>query len=249
VVNAKNKLNLQIDLRIVVGILLAVIAAMLVAWAPWNTSPRSDETILVTGETVLKAEPDEYTFSPVFQFNNADKTLALSQATKKGEEVVASLKKLGVSESDIKTHLDGYEDKRVAETGSDGFTYTFTATIVTDNRELAQKVQDYLTSAGAQGSVSPYATFSEAKRKELEKLARDEATKDARAKADQSAKNLGFSVGRVKSVEDGVGFGDVVPYAEGRAVALDSGASSAGLTVQPGENELRYSVIVYYYVR
>ncbi len=47
------------------------------------------------------------------------------------------------------------------------------------------------------GQVSPRPNFSDAKRKELESKARDEATKDARAKADQSARNLGFKVGKI----------------------------------------------------
>jgi uncharacterized protein YggE len=247
--NMKNKLSFTLDLRLIIGVLIAVIVAMLLMWSPWTTAERSDEVIKVTGEAVLKAEPDEYTFSPSFTATNADKAIALAEATKKGNAVVAELKELGVPESKIKTHLDGYENKRLTGGDTDDITYNFLVTINVESRDLSQKIQDYLVSAGAQGSVTPYATFSETKRNELEAKARDEATKDARTKAEQSAENLGFRLGRVKSVEDGSGFGDIFPV-EGRAVAPDSGSSSSGgISLQPGENELRYSVTVTYFVR
>ncbi len=76
--------------------------------------------------------------------------------------------------------------------------------------------------------------------------ARDEATKDARTKAEQSAKNLGFKMGAVKSVEDGSGFGDIIPLERG--IAMDT-ANKNNMPIQAGENELRYSVTVIYYVR
>jgi uncharacterized protein YggE len=119
-------------------------------------------------------------------------------------------------------------------------------TITVNDKALTQKVQDYLVTTSPTGSVSPQTTFSEAKRKELESKARDEATKDARSKAEQSAKNLGFKIGKVKSVEDGSGFGGIV-LREGLTMASDSKATS--LSVQPGENDLHYTVTVTYYLR
>ena len=122
-------------------------------------------------------------------------------------------------------------------------------TIKIDNRDLAQKVQDYLITTSPTGAVSPQAGFSEAKRKTLETKARDQATKDARSKADQSAKNLGFKIGKVKTVTDSSGFGGPIVYglAEGSNAGVDS--SNTKLAVQPGENDLQYSVTVTYYVR
>jgi uncharacterized protein YggE len=129
-------------------------------------------------------------------------------------------------------------------------TYNLQLTVTLTNKDLVQKVQDYLVATLPTGGVSPQAGFSDSKRKQLESNARDEATKDARSKADQSAKNLGFRVGKVKSVDDGSGFGGM-PYATSKAesaVALDI-AASPSLSVQPGENELSYSVTVVYTIR
>lgn len=241
------RLNLSIDYRIITIVLLAVIAGMLALWRPWTSAQTSDRTIQVTGQTTLKAEPDEYIFYPAYEFKNKDRNAALAELSKKSDEVVAKLKSLGVSDSKIKVNSDGYEPYYLEKTPGTT-TYTLRLTVVVDNRELAQKVQDYLVTTTPTGTVSPQADFSDARRKELENQARDEATKDARAKADQTAKNLGFKLGKVKAVSDGSGFGDVIPYDGRLEAAIDSSASTK-LAVQPGENELSYSITVTYFVK
>jgi uncharacterized protein YggE len=246
-----NKINLNIDLRIVVLVLLAVIVSLLFAWMPWETTEKSDEVIKVTGETVVKSEPDQYVFYPSYQFKSADKAAASDQAAAKSDEVVKKLEELGVGEAQIKSSVDGYGGHLTPESDEE-YTYTANLVVTVGSRDMAQKIQDYIATTGAQGSVTPQGMFSEAKRKELEAQARDEATKDARKKADQSAENLGFKLGRVKSVEDGAGFSSPVPV-DSRAITLEgrdmgTSASRAGLPVMPGENELSYSVTVTYFL-
>lgn len=244
----KRKLNLSLDLRIVSAVLLITVIGLLLAWMPWNATPSDSEVIKVTGETVIKAEPDQYVFYPAYQFKNADKEAAVNAATAKTNEVVAKLKELGVADSKIKSSVDGYRDQRFNGGGSDDYLYTAQITVTVDNKEMAQKVQDYVATTAPLHSVTPQGTFSEAKRKELESRARDEATKDARAKAEQSAENLGFRLGRVKSVEDGSGFPEIMPLdARGGTAVQDTAINS--LKLNPGENEIRYSVTVTYYLR
>jgi uncharacterized protein YggE len=98
------------------------------------------------------------------------------------------------------------------------------------------------------GGVTPQSTFSTTKQKELESRGRDQATKEARTKADQQAKNLGFTVGKVKSVEDSgdSGYGGVMPMA---ASAMDVSSTQKSLAVQPGQNDLTYTVQVTYYIK
>jgi uncharacterized protein YggE len=246
--NVKHKRRFY--LRIVSALLLVVIVVMLALWRPWQYKPGSnDRTVTVTGEATVKAEPDEYVFNPYYEFKNKDKDAALASLTKKSNSVIDGLKKLGVEDSKIKSNSNGY-DYPVYLDQKETSTYTLSLTVTVSNREMAQKVQDYLTDTTPAGSISPQATFSESKRKELESQARDEATKDARAKADQSANNLGFRIGAVKSVEDGAGFGiGPVPLYEGRGIALDSAMEKSSLPVQPGENELTYTVTVVYFLR
>jgi uncharacterized protein YggE len=242
----KHRISLTFDLRIIVVLLLIVIAAMLVLWKPWDANPKSsDRTVSVTGEATVKAEPDEYIFSPSYTLISTD------QMTQKSDEVITQLKKIGVKDSQIKNYSNSYGkciDVCPLRPIGDGNSYTLNLTITLNNSQLAQKVQDYLLTTKPEGSLTPQYNFSQTKRKQLESQARDQATKEARTKADQQAKNLGFKIGKVKSVEDGSGFGYAYPLSSG---ALDSAQSSSAkqLTLQPGENELNYSVTVVYYIR
>src|SRR3990167_157592 len=247
----KKQLSMSLYPRIIIAVLLVVIGVMAYLWKPWDLSPKAtDRTVSVTGQATVKAEPDEYVFYPSYEFKNADKAVALAEMTKKSDELVAAIKKLGVPDSAIKTNASGYGQGiyyPVIDEGST--TYTLSLTITVANRELSQKVQDYLVTTSPSGAVSPLASFSEEKQNQLESQARDQATKDARAKADQSAKNLGFKITKVKSVDDGAGFGGIEPLLRGGAVSTDVAEASPRLTVQPGENELSYSVTVVYYIK
>jgi len=260
----KNKFSLTLDYRFVIGLLLVIIVVMLAFWRPWEFRPAENaRTVSATGTATLTAVPDEFVFTPSYEFEGEDKDAVLKELTAKSGEVVKKLKELGVADSKIKTNADGYDFPIYGYEGEgDGAvtqiapvpprdtqpTYTLRLTVTVNDKTLAQKVQDYLLTTSPTGAVSPQVTFSESKRKELESKARDTATKEARAKAEQSAKNLGFSVGPVKSVNDGTGFGDVYPaLMEGSA--RDTGAPSSKLSLQPGENDLTYSVTVVYYIK
>lgn len=244
--STNTKLKLSLDYRIIVAVLVLVIAGMFMLWRPWNDPRGNSRTIEVTGRATVKAIPDEYVFYPSYEFKNADKAMALAELTKKNNEVVGKLKGLGVTDSKIKTNSNSYE-KPIYNEDNTTPTYTLQLTITTDNRELAQKVQDYIVGTTPVGTVTPQVNFSDSKRKTLESRARDEATKDARAKADQSAKNLGFRLGSVKSVNDGTGF-DIMPYPISGSVQMDSKRPEQ-LQLQPGENDLTYNVTVTYFVR
>jgi uncharacterized protein YggE len=244
------KLKISIDLRILVALLVLIIAGMLAVWKPWAAPTGNDRTITVSGEAKISASPDEYTFQPTYEFKDANKDAGLAALTKKSDELVAKLKELGVPDDKIKVSSDGNDYRTYYfESTSREFTYTLRPTITIDNRELAQKVQDYLVGTSPTGQISPQAGFSEAKKKELEGNARDTATKDARAKADQSAKNLGFKVSKVKSIEDGTNFGGIMPYMASDKAAASPEAKPASLGLQPGQNDLTYTVTVVYYIR
>ncbi len=247
---SNDRLNFSLGYKFMCIILLFVIGAILFAWKPWTPIDAASRTISVTGAATVMAEPDQYTFNPSYEFVNTDKAAALKDLTKKSDEVVAKLKGLGVEDRNIKTNASNYDYQRYYsyEGSSKQSTYTLQITAISANRDKAQKIQDYLVTTNPTGSLTPNVSFSDAKRKVLENQARDEATKEARSKADQSAKNLGFHIGAVKSVQDGSGFGNVVPFNVSQGVA-DSATPTAKLSVQPGQNDLNYSVNVVYYVR
>ena len=248
VVPKATTMKLNLDYRAVIGALLLVIVGMLFMWRPWETPFANDRIIEVTGQTTLKAVPDEFVFYPMYQFKSADKQSALDKLSKKSDAIVSKLKALGVADKDIKTSSSGYDYPVYYSRDGKTATYSLSLTVTVGSKELAQKVQDYLVTTSPTGSVSPQAGFSEAKRTELENQARGDATKDARSKAEQSARNLGFSLGAIKSVTDSLGFNGS-PYPLYSRDAVTQGAAEQGLALQPGENELSYSVAVVYYVR
>lgn len=245
-----NKL-ISLDLRLICVALLLVIIAMLAVWRPWASGPtNSARTITVTGESTLKATPDEYVFSPQYEFKDADKATALANLTAKQDEIVSALKKMGVPDSKIKADSRGDNYSYYYDETSRTNNYTLSLTITLSDKALTQKVQDYLLSTDPTGSVSPQANFSDAKRKRLESQGRDAATREARAKADQSAKNLGFKVGSVKSVSDNANGGGITPmYSSLEAGSNVASDTKQSLSVQSGENNLNYSITVVYYLK
>lgn len=246
----KQTLKLELNLWWLVGLLAIVIVVMVALWRPWQQSA-DGRTVTVTGTTTVKATPDEYTFSPSWQFKDADKAAALAAATAKSSDVVASLKKLGVADNKITTNVGGWDSYYYYDTDSKQHVYTLTIGVVTATRDTAQKLQDYLITTTPTGQVSPVAAFSQTKQKSLESNARSAATKDARTKADEMASNLGFKVGKVKSIDDQNGGGIAYPMYNKTmtAVGVATDSASSSLAVQPGENELSYSVQVTYYIR
>lgn len=261
--SSNRKLTLAIDARLIIVLLVLVIAVMTAVWQPWRGTRRAanDRTIQVTGQATVKEEPDEYQFSPYYEFKDASKDVANKSANDKSAEVVTELKKLSVEDKHIKTSITNYGGYKPDGTyNNDTFTYTLAVSVVVNAKDQAQRVQDYLNTTSPQGVITPYATFSESKRKQVEATARDDATKDARSKAEQSAKNLGFKIGDVKVVEDGQGFGGiaysgetaVAPMPATMAVDSSGGSTSAISSVgaiMPGQNDLSYSVTVTYYLR
>lgn len=230
-------------------VFLLAIVVMIVVWQPWRPMARaSDRTVSVTGTATITATPDQYVFSPTYNFTQSDKQAALDAVSAKSNEVVAKLKALGVADKDIKTNASGYDYGYYVPIYGGNNMYSLYLTITVTDAKLAQKVQDYLVTTSPTGQVTPTVSFTTAKQQQLQSQARDKAEQDARKQADQSAKNLGFSVGAVKSVSDGnLASPGPIPYS-----GLASGANldmEKSLTVQPGQNELTYSVTVVYYIQ
>jgi uncharacterized protein YggE len=241
--------KLLVDLRLVTAVLFVVVVLALCVWRPWNNTGTDARTVTVNGEATITAAPDEFVFYPNYQFKNASRDVALADMTKKSEEIVAGLKKVGISEDKIKTNSGGNAYPLYPEGTADA-TYSLNLTVTAASQEQAQKVSDYLVTTAPLGSVSPQASFSKNKRKELEAKARDAAAKDARSKADQMGKNLGFKVGKVKTISDDNGFGIFYPAARdqaGSATSLEP--SQPKLSVHPGQNDLDYTVKVTYFIR
>jgi uncharacterized protein YggE len=246
VLSPRTRRRLPITLLLLL-VAIAIIAGLVYMWRPvQKTDAGNQRTITVTGEAEITAEPDEYAFRPEYVVNAASRQAALKVMSTKTNEVVAKLKDLGVANNKITTDSYGYDS--YYDTTQQ--TYRTYLKIIVSDKALAQKVQDYLLTTSPQGSVTPSADFSESTQHKLESEARDKATKDARAKAEQSARNLDFKLSKVKAFEDNQrdGFGPITKGAN--SASADTGAgSSPSLQIQAGENKVTYQVKVTYYLK
>lgn len=244
----KKQLTISLNYRTLVlamVLLYAItIGVMLYLWQPWGAISSDTRRITVTGESTLEAQPDEFVFSPSYNYESVDKTKALEEASEKTTEIVAELKKLGVEDNDIK--VNGYNRDWYWYYDNTAGRVTVSVTAAVNDKDLAQKVQDYLLTTNPQGQITSTPSFSESKRKELQQQGRAEAVADAKLKAQVSATELEVKLGKVISVSEGFGFADypIAYSAEGEAATLDSTETKRSLPVQPGENKLSYSVTV-----
>ena len=245
----KQTLTLKLDYRIISLVLLAVVIGMLALWRPWQNGTSETRKITVSGEATVKATPDQYLFYPSFSRTTADVEAAKNELNAFGSKLLEDLKALGVPEEKIKLDSSSYDDYRLMvapdKPEGSGQTVSLQATITVDNKEMAQKVQDYLAGTDAKGQLTPQAGFSTEKQKQLESEARQRAIDDAKAKAQQTAANLDTKLGKVIEIKDGAGFGGcyggVCPLI-GMAEDAGSSRSSTSIPITPGENELSFSV-------
>ncbi len=251
--NDNKQLTISLNYRTLVLVMLAVylltIGLMLFLWKPWDTISANTRRITTTGESTIEAQPDEFVFSPSYYYDSTDEDTAIKEASDKTTEIVAELKKLGVEDKDIK--VNGYNQDWYWYYNDTEERVTVSIIAKVGGKDTAQKVQDYLLTTKPQGQITPVPGFSESKRKELEQQGRVAAVADAKSKAQVSADELEVKLGKVISVSEGYGFADYpIAYGlEGEAVALDSSEIRRSLPVQPGENELRYSVTVVYEIK
>jgi uncharacterized protein YggE len=241
------KQNVSVDLRIVCLVLLAVIAGMIVVWKPWSSVNGSKRTITISGEASQKAEPDEYQFSPSYIEKGSDRAAIQKSLVDKVNQVITKLKELGVAESDITLNsstYDNYYNDGTNEVTSNSLT------VIVSNKELSQKVQDYLLTTSPQGQITPYPTFSTDKRKQLEDDIRVKAIADAKKKAGQTASELGTKLGKVVSITDQNN--GIFPMSYSGAVstmAIEDKATVSSLPVLSGKQEVSMTVEVVYEIK
>lgn len=226
-------------------LLLVAIFGLLLWSQPWSNSTGETRKITVMGEATIEVEPDEYLFTPRFEERGTDKDALKGTVTKQANEVIDKLKELGVEESDMKLDVSSY-DRWYWREGQEGV-LSASLQIKTTNKDIVQSVQDYLLSLDIEGNLTPNATFSEAKRKEIDTQVTELAINDAKAKAEQQARLFDAEVGDVIEVKkDSNG---AIPFYSGAttdAALAEEDAARSSLPVLPGENKYSQTITVVY---
>lgn len=227
--------------RILIAILLLVIVLLVVIWRPWIVSTDNNRTISVTGTGSVSSAPDEFQFYPTYQDSGTDKQKTLTAVNTKVTTVMNELEKLGVSKDDITLSENVFNAYWVDNQNN---TVSVSLYVVVKDKDLAQKVQDYLLTTTPYGQMTPQPTFSKDKYKTLSADARSEALKDAKTKAESSASELGSKVGKVISISDESNFGVIPMYSVSES--SDSMTLKNSLPISPGKQDVSSSVKVVY---
>lgn len=241
-------ISIKLSWLALAGILFATNMVTIFLWKPWVSTSTTTRKVSVSGEAKIKAVPDEYILSPYFEFANADRIKATEELTIQGATITAKLKELGVKDEQIKSNTSGYDRYSYAPTDTLANTLQLQYSITVGDKDIAQKVQDYLLTLKPKGQISPAAQFSETKRKELEEQARDKAIADAKSRATKTADQLGAKIGKVLTISDAPGYGGSPISISGMASTMEAKLDTtvSSLPVQVGQDEFNYSVSVEY---
>jgi uncharacterized protein YggE len=184
--------------------LCALVAAGAQAAAPDQATPR---TLTVAGQGIAKAAPDEANFSTGVVSQGATARQALSANNQAMNAVIATLKKLGVSDKDIQT--SGLSLSPQYQTCKPGVAcaqrivgYQVSNNVsVTVGLDKTGAVLDAMVTSGSNqiGGIS----FSIHDPKPLEAQARQEAVKDAIERAELYASAANVKLGPILSIQEG----------------------------------------------
>jgi len=231
---------------------LLVAIFVLVAWTqPWQKSSGSanSRTLNANGSATVKAEPDSFDFYPYFESTGDDQQALRDSQTEEMNRIIDGLKQIGVDDKEMQLDSNAYDNWYVREDGTTVATVNLRISVEDEN--LAEKVQNYLTTTDAKGQVTPQSNFSEEKRRSLQDDALKDAITDARERAEAKADLLSVRLGDVVSVDESYGGGF---FALDDSVTLEARSEPASVEQQslpflPGTNEVTVTVSVVYEIK
>lgn len=244
---------------IAVGLLaLFLFVKTLDAFKDWRTPATAYNTVSVTGYGESFATPDVAEFS--FAVSADAKTVGAAQdsVTSKIDDIIESLKELGIDEKDIRTNDYSVYPKYRYESAvcgpnycppgrqvPDGYTVTHSISIKVRNTDNAGQA---LSVAGSKGATNISSlTFTLDDPDAVQNEARDKAVKEAREKAKALAKSLGVRLGRVVEFSDS----SYVPgpfYAK-EVLGMGGADSAQAPSVPTGQNKFTSNVTITYEIR
>ncbi len=228
----------------------AVIAALLAALtsSAWPAlaqnvpvpPPAPREGISVVGEGVILSQPNVARLTLGVEVSNPSLAAAQAEASRRMDAVIQKLRAAGLPDSDIRTvsfsvnpqydqsgALRAYQVQNLV--GAKSMDVPGLGTLIDD-----------LVGAGATRVFG--IGFEADDMSSLKDQARDQAMQNARAKADQLARDAGVSVGRPLTVEES-DVGGVTPVQAAPRAAV-APAAAPPTPIQPGELQVRTTVRV-----
>lgn len=208
------------------------------------------------GEGEATAIPDSATVSLGITTQATNVADAQNKANQTADKIIGNIKKLGVSEKDIKTTNYSVNPNygqgeiqpmmypiRNGGNNITGYTVTQNLEVEVKPIEKVNKVVDTATAAGANLVGGINFTFSDEMLEKLENQARKEAVANAKKKAQSLANASGLRLGKIVNVIENSNFPRIMPMAAG---ALEKTDQNVPTNITPGENSVIINVIIYY---
>ena len=217
--------------------------------APINETPH----ISVRGAGVISAKPDIVNLQIGVQIQKTSLADAQSEAATKADALISALKAAGVAEKDIATAQYSVEPVMDYSRNNEpprlvGFRVTNILNVKIRDTAKAGQIIDDQVKAGANTVYGLSFGFSDPTA--LMRQAREEAMKDAKAKADQLASLGGVTLGTIIVIDDG---GANVPppvmQSAGDMAAERGMAANAPTPINPGQQEIRVEVSVVFAIK
>lgn len=226
-------------------IVILVIALGTFYFKPWQQKPA--ETISVSAEGKSQVTPNIAKISATVSTNNPNLDLARQQNEKKVDNLITTLKNLGVEEKDIKTqHISGgqgYEPQIMIyppRPPKPINQFSTSLEIILRSFDISDEVLTTLTQNGATSIYGPSLTVDDATLEEAKSKARQNAVENAKKKAQELAKVSERKLGKVVIIKEQGDFGLPVPIMAMSESELEQKASQ----IQPGQNEVTINLQV-----
>ena len=215
---------------------LVLAAALAAATLPGSASSAAAEAggITVTGTASVTSVPDlvELSFGVESQGQTAKAALAANAAEMR--KVIAAAKAAGGT--DVRTQSVSLSPRYDEKNEVQSFVAVNSVSAVSKELARAGALIDAAVNAGANQVYGP--SLSTGDQAELYRQALKTAVANARASAQVLAAAANLSLGRITAIVEGGGAPQSLPYAAGKAIALDS------TPIEPGTQQTSASVSV-----
>ncbi|NWH09519.1 MAG: SIMPL domain-containing protein [Alphaproteobacteria bacterium] len=224
------------------------IAAAGITNAEEPKSPATPRIISVTGTGEVKAKPDMAILTGGVVTEAETASAALAKNNEVMNALIAGLKEAGIKDEDIQTanfavspKYTAYDSSNTAPPRIIGYSVTNEVSITVRDIARLGDLLDRLVKLGANNVNG--VSFTLADPKPVLNKAREEAVRDAKAKADLLAATAGVSVTRVLSITEG---GGGMPQPMLRMMAADAQASTP---IAAGQETMSATVTVMFEIQ
>ncbi len=233
----------------------------LAALAALACTPKTEVTVAapqqtgisVTGSATVAVKPDIARLNIGVQTTDTTVAAARNSAAEAMTKVQTALKQKGVAEKDLQTQnlsITPQYANNPTGTGTPtirGYQVSNQLQVTVRNIDSASEVLDAAVAAGGNAVRVNGISFTVDKPEQFLSQGRDEAVKNARARAEVLAKAAGVTLGAARAISESTnGGGSIVqPRAANASGALDA----SPLPVNPGEQTLQLTVSVLYDIK